>query len=230
MEDGHGWPILLQFWISGVSRLLWPELGPGEAADGWLPDFPTVTTEQVLRALAARHPMDGWKGPGRWVFAREVNEATGLWGQGQRFDAVAIGLVPSVKYARVVYEVKVSRSDWLRELRPQAEIADRWGARRLSGKAAAAVLADPGQVPAWQVSESRKWDAALAVSTEFWVAAPPRCVQLGELPPEAGLIEVRPWGQAGALRARVVRQAPVRDTPIPDAGFWAAVLRRVATR
>ena len=213
-----------------MTRLLWPDLVPEDEADGWLPDFPKVTTEQVLRALSARHPMDGWNGPGRWVFAREVNEATGLWGAGQRFDAVAVGLVPSVQYARVVYEVKVSRSDWLRELRPQVEMANRFGVRRLSGKGAVAMLADPGQLPGWQLSEVRKWDAALAVSTEFWVAAPPRCVQLDELPPEAGLIEVRPWGSAGELRARVMRQAPVRETPVPDAGFWAAVLRRVATR
>ena len=158
-----------------------------------------------------------------------MNESTGLWGQGQRFDAVAVGLVPSVKYARVVYEVKVSRGDWLRELKPLVELSQHGQLlpRRIPGWTGSV---DELREAGWATRDYRKWDAALAVSTEFWVAAPPRCVQIDELPPEAGLIEVRPWGSAGELRAKVVHQAPVRETPIPDAGFWAAILRRVATR
>ena len=170
--------------------------------------------------------------PGRWVFVREVLATTGTWGEQQRFDALAIGLVPSVKYARVVYEIKVSRADWLRELRPTAEVTYRssWGEGRISGSAARTVAQNPDAFPNYEVIETRKWDAALAVSTEFWVAASPHCVLPSELPPEAGLIEVRPWGAKRELRAKVVRQAPVRETPMPDAGFWAAVLRRAAER
>jgi hypothetical protein len=208
------------------ARLLWPELEPEDDAGGWLADIPQVTSAQVLGALAARHPMDGWNEmPGRWVFVREVLATTGAWGEQQRFDAVAIGLVPSNGYARVVYEIKVSRADWLRELRPRVDRIQRgqWED-------------DGSEYGTWRSEIERrerpgnKWDAALAVSTEFWVAAPPHCVLLSELPPEAGLVEVRPWGPSRELRARVVRQAPVRDTPMPDAGFWAAVLRRAAER
>lgn len=212
-----------------VSRLLWPELEPGETADGWLPEFAPVTSAQVLAAVARRHSMDGFNGPARWVFVREVQAATGHYSSVQRFDAVAVGLVPSVKYARVVYEVKVSRADWLRELKPISEVT--YGGHRMSRRRTAdyGVTPDELRTSGYEVVEQRKWDAALAVSTEFWVAAPPRCVQLDELPPEAGLVEVRPWGADGELRSRVVRAAPVRDTPNPDPAFWAAVLRRAAS-
>lgn len=208
------------------ARLLWPDLEPEDDAGGWLADIPQVTTAQMLDALATRHPMTGWNAmPGRWVFVREVLATTGAWGEQQRFDALAVGLVPSVRYARVVYEVKVSRADWLRELRPRVDrhVAGRWED-------------DGSQFGTWRTEVTRterpgrKWDAALAVSTEFWVAAPPHCVLLSELPPEAGLVEVRPWGPSRELRPKVIRQAPIRDTPMPDAGFWAAVLRRVAER
>jgi hypothetical protein len=211
------------------ARLLFPELGPDERAEGWLPDLPTLTSAQVLGALGRRHPMDGVNGmPGRWVFCREVQASTGAYADVQRFDAVAVGLVPSTKYARVVYEVKVSRSDWLRELRPVPDVRDAYG--RLGGMRAAAVARNAEAMPNWQVSYRNKWDAALAVSTEFWIAAAPRCIQLGELPPEAGLLEVRLWGKDREPRAKVVRSAPVRQTAMPDAGFWAAVLRRAAAR
>ena len=207
---------------------LWPELEPEAVEQGFRSEPPElrVTAAQVLDALARRHPMDGFNGePARWVFVREMPEETGRWGEGQRFDAVAVGLVPSVNYARVIFEVKVSRADWLRELRPRIDRREvgRWeddGSEH--GQFSTEVLRTerPGN----------KWDAALALSTEFWFASPPRCILPDELPPEAGLIEVRPWGPSRELRPRVVRQAPIRDTPLPGPGFWAAVIRRAARR
>ena len=207
---------------------LWPELEPEAVEQGFLIEPPElrVTAAQVLDALARRHPMDGFNGePARWVFVREMPEETGRWGEGQRFDAVAVGLVPSVDFARVVYEAKVSRADWLAELRPRIDRreVDRWeddGSE--SGQFSTEVLR--------QARPGNKWDAALALSTEFWFASPPRCILPDELPPEAGLIEVRPWGPSRELRPRVVRQAPIRDTPLPGPGFWAAVIRRAARR
>lgn len=197
-----------------------------------MPETPLLTSAQVLSALARRYPMDGFHGmPAHWVFVREVQASTGSYGDVQRFDAVAIGLVPSVKYARVVIEIKVTRSDWLRERRPITDVFDAHGYRLSShfGRRAETVrsLRDD---PHWRLVERRKWDEALAVSTEFWIAAPPRVVVPDELPPEAGLLEIRPWGPERELRSRVVRQAPVRDTPVPGSGFWAAVLRRAAER
>lgn len=214
-------------------RLLWPRSRADDVESGWLPEIeaPALTSSQVLGAIARRHPMDGWHGmPGRWVFVHEVSAMTGAYGGAQRFDAVAVGLVPSNRYARVIYEVKVSRGDWLRELRPTAQVTYRgtWGEQRIGGRRAEAIILNRAAFPEYEVVETRKWDAALAVSTEFWIAAPARCVLPHELPPEAGLIEVRPWGKDREPRARVVRPAPVRETPNPDPGFWAAVLRRAA--
>lgn len=215
-----------------MSRLLWPELDPYDEGKGWIAAMPElkVTSAQVLDAIATRHPMDGFGGkPGRWVFVREVQAETGQYSDTQRFDAVAIGLVPSVKYARVVYEVKVSRSDWLRELRPVYWW--HWHARfmrRVTAEQAAAIRAEAGTGDV--ITEGRKWDLALAMSTEFWVAAPPFVVRPEELPPEAGLVEVRPWGPSRELRPKVVVKAPVRETPVPGQEFWASVLREAAAR
>jgi hypothetical protein len=215
-------------------RLLWPEVPEAEIEEGWLPEAPRASSDQVLDALAKRHPMDGFNGmPGRWVFVREVQAATGSYSSVQRFDAVAVGLVPSNEYARVVYEVKVSRADWLRELKPQAELISNMFRARSDAARRLAAEVEQGLVelmPHEEIRWIRKWEAALEISTEFYVAAPPHCVQIEELPPEAGYVEVRPWGPSRELRAKVIRQAPVRKTPVPDAAFWSAVLRRVAER
>ena len=212
--------------------LLWPELGPAEVDEGWLADPGTgFRSADILAALEYRHTDIGWNGtPARWVFVREVQEQTGVYGDAQRFDAVAVGLVPSVKYARIIFEVKVSRADWLRELRPMAMVHDKWGDQRLQGKRATAVLANRDQLPAYAITERAKWESGLALSTEFYFAAPPRCILPSEVPEGTGLIEVRPWGPERQMRARTVIKAPVRDTPNPGPEFWAAVLRRAATR
>jgi len=228
-----------------TGRLLWPDLEPDVVQEGWLAELPLVTTADVLTAIARRHPDDGYGGaPGRWVFLREVQASTGAYSEVQRFDAIAIGLVPSVGYARVIYEVKVSRSDWLRELKPIPDV--RWtyngherrlGAgesrvvvKRLAREGGEELTRDSGLGSYRVAGERRKWEEALALSTEFYFAAPPRCVLEHEVPPEAGLVEIRPWGADRELRPRVIRKAPVRDTPNPDAGFWSSILRRAAQR
>lgn len=203
-------------------RVLWPDVDHSEIEAGWtplagIPKGGGITAADVLDVLAARHDEGGWNGrPGRWVFLREVPAATGSYGDVQRFDALALGLVPSVKYARIVYEVKVSRSDWLRELKPRTrrEWNGRWGS-------------DSGYD---DVVLGPKWAAAMSVATEFWYAAPVRCILPAELPEGAGLLEVRPWGSAGTLRARQVVPATALETTTPGPGFWASVLRHVAAR
>jgi len=192
-----------------AARVFWPDLEQAEVDDGWQPLFVEpehqMTSVQVLDALARRYPDDRWNGmPGRWLFLREVQEATGSYGDVQRFDALAVGLVPSVHYARVVFEVKVSRGDWLRELRPRMH---RWYHEPLPGN---------------------KWDAALRLATEFWFVAPPRCILPTEVPEGCGFMEIRPWGPDRELRARVVVKAPKHDAPNPGPEFWSAVIRRAA--
>lgn len=212
-----------------AARVFWPDLGPADIEAGWQPalvDLPEsrLTAEQVLKALALRHHDERWNGmPGRWVFLTEVQEATGQYGDVQRFDALAVGLVPSVGYARVVYEVKVSRSDWLRELRPQFRVGPR-------NEVVTGRFVEQYRGAGYAVSEFNKWDAALRVATEFWYAAPPRCILPSEVPEGCGLVEVRPWGADRELRARVVVKAPKHDTPNPGPEFWSAVIRRAARR
>ncbi len=209
--------------------LLWPELEPAAIEVGWIAEpLPIkVTASMVLDAIALRHDMSGIGGrPARWVFCREVQAMTGAYSNVQRFDAVAIGLVPSVKYARVVYEVKVSRSDWLHELKPITDV--RYGGHRLSGYMTPKTEEEVADLVGlgYKVETRNKWDEAFAISTEFYVAAPPHVVQESELPPGAGLVEVRPWGTGRTLKPRVVRAAQVRETPQPGPEFYASFLRR----
>lgn len=204
-------------------RILWPDVDPEELAQGWTPiaDLPktaVITASDVLGVLAKRHDEGGWNGmPGRWVFLREVQAATGNYGEVSRFDALAVGLVPSNSYARIVYEVKVSRADWLRELKPRTPRLE-WNGQWGEGSGYN------------EVDRGPKWAPAMAVATEFWYAAPVRCILPSELPDGAGLLEVRPWGRHGELRARVAVHARRLTPPDPGPEFWASVLRKLADR
>lgn len=72
-----------------------------------------ITTSDVIEALELRHP----PAHGQWLFFRELRTGTGF-GRGceQRIDAYAISCWGD-RTERVAYEVKVSRGDWLRELK-----------------------------------------------------------------------------------------------------------------
>lgn len=220
-------------------RLLWPDADPEELDAGWtpltaIPKDEKITAGIVLSVLAKRHDESGWNGrPGRWIFLPEVPAFTGAWGEQQRFDAVALGLVPSVRYARIVYEIKVSRSDWLRELRPK--IVARYNGNRISQHVVAHDLARPPseqrlKAAGIEIEEHAKWEAAMSVATEFWYVAPVRCILPNELPDGAGLLEIRPWGKAGEHRGRVAVKAQILDTPNPGPEFWASILRHLAGR
>jgi len=75
----------------------------------------------VLAALRRRH-----EDRSRWVYVEELRVGTGYnnWDRSdpwrmcweQRIDAWAMAVWPSDKFERVAYEVKVHRSDFLREL------------------------------------------------------------------------------------------------------------------
>lgn len=82
-----------------------------------------VTSGTVLQALKQRHPFPDW------IFAVEVRMSTGQGesyymkghhatiGGDQRIDAFAMHTWPSKKFVRIAYEVKVSRQDFLNELK-----------------------------------------------------------------------------------------------------------------
>lgn len=66
-------------------------------------------SDAILEALAARHPS------GEWLFVSEVALPGGL--SRRRIDAAAMAYWPSRKYVRHIYEIKVSRQDFRRELK-----------------------------------------------------------------------------------------------------------------
>lgn len=86
-------------------------------------DGEKITSDFILGILRAMHP------PSEWIFASEVQTSTGamsLFGENsvlseRRIDAFALNLWPSKHYQRVAFEIKVSRSDFLGELRHPAK-------------------------------------------------------------------------------------------------------------
>lgn len=81
----------------------------------------------ITTILESRHPNDAW------IFAAEVNTSTGYSAQHQdgpggirRIDAFALALWPSKNFQRVAYEIKVTRQDWLNEIRDPVKRAQAW--------------------------------------------------------------------------------------------------------
>lgn len=153
----------------------------------------TQDTKMILKALRRRHPEK------EWAFFEELRAGTGWgtvrWGRDdkgnhnpeQRFDAWAINLYPSKNFLRIVYEIKVSRSDFLREIK-----------------------------------HPEKRSQALAMSNQFYFVAPVGLIKPDELPPEAGLIEVKDeW------ESRMKVKAPVREAEGPTWQFFASIARRM---
>lgn len=153
----------------------------------------TEDTKAIIKALRRRHPEK------EWAFFEELRAGTGWgntrWGAEdkvpsnpeQRFDAWAINLYPSKNFLRIAYEIKVSRSDFLREMK-----------------------------------HPEKRTQALQLSNQFYFVAPIGLIKPGELPPEAGLIEVKDeW------ESRLKVRAPLRPDAGPTWQFFAAVARRM---
>lgn len=133
---------------------------------------------RVRRALGRRFQAPAW------AMLEEVANGTGARAR-RRADAVAISCYPSRGLEIHGVEIKVARSDWLRELKapnksePVQKYCDRW-----------------------------------------WVAAPKGVVDVEELPPTWGLLELRKGGKLNAKR-----QAPQLDPEPLDRGFLAALAR-----
>jgi len=86
-----------------------------------------MDTNFIINKLKARHPSN------QWIFAAEVPTSTGHNaphndGPGgiRRIDAFALNLWPSKGFQRVAYEIKVSRGDWLAEIRNPIKRSQAW--------------------------------------------------------------------------------------------------------
>ena len=74
----------------------------------------TIDALSLKKLIAARHPVDH----GEWSVFFELRNGTGNpSGGAQYLDAFALNHWPSKKHWRVAYEVKISRNDFLRELK-----------------------------------------------------------------------------------------------------------------
>lgn len=73
-----------------------------------------VTASDVCRAIKAKYSGPEWR---VWF---EVNQGTGMQ-TGRRADAVAMNLWPSKKYQTHCFEVKVSRADFMHEMKDPAK-------------------------------------------------------------------------------------------------------------
>jgi hypothetical protein len=79
-----------------------------------------LTASDIIEALKKRHP------PREWAFFPELRVGTGYQTKRlaklginpeQRLDAFALNLYPSKEHMRIVYEIKVSRSDFQHEIK-----------------------------------------------------------------------------------------------------------------
>jgi hypothetical protein len=68
------------------------------------------TEERILGLLAEKHD------DREWAFFSHLRNGTGLISDERTFDAYAINTWPSKKHLRIAYEVKISRSDFMREV------------------------------------------------------------------------------------------------------------------
>lgn len=108
---------------------------------------PSLTERQLLDMLRLRHVRSGNGGAGEYAFLTHVrNEAS--FAATRTMDALTVSLWPSRGLELHGYEVKSSRSDWLRELKDpeKAEVfhrrCDRW-----SLVVGAADIVAPGELP-----------------------------------------------------------------------------------
>lgn len=81
--------------------------------------MPKATEKHVLDLLRRRHVRSG-TGSGEYAFMTHVRNAA-AFDATRTFDAVAVSLWPSRGLSIHVFEVKCSRSDWLRELKEPAK-------------------------------------------------------------------------------------------------------------
>lgn len=166
-----------------------------------------LTAGQVKEALRRRHPAL-WPGstevPGAWTCLEEFMD----------IDLLAFGVWAGAR--RVGYEVKISRSDYRRELRKPAK---RWRAMLFCHQFYFAVPRDLLTDDEIEWQEPTSFDALdqeqLADAPTLWV------------PRDVGLVIVEPWGDS--TRCRVVKDSPhmqpsyaLHDRQLGELVRWAS--------
>lgn len=140
---------------------------------------PQLSSHDCVTALRDRYPR------GQFALMEQVANATG-WAARRWADAVAISLWPSRGLTISGFEIKISRSDWKRELEDPAKSSE-----------------------------------VQSFCDDWWIVAPAGLIQVSELPPTWGLIEVDE-----KKKARIKHQAPKLEAKPLTRSFLAAVLRK----
>jgi len=166
-----------------------------------------VKASDIIVALRGRYH------PPEWAFFEEVRAGTGYdydrsAGVGKRLDAWAFHLWPSGGYKPSGFEIKVSRSDFRRELRKAVEVG--------TFNAQPIVLKVP------RLKKKGKTERYMEICQFFYYVTPANLVLPREVPDEAGLIWVYPNG-----RTVMKKKPPYREIPPPEWDFFAAICRRV---
>lgn len=104
----------------------------------------------------------------------------------QRFDAWSISYFPSKRNVTTCFEVKISKSDFMHEIK-----------------------------------NPKKRRAGLRLANEFYFVTPEGLLEITDIPPECGLLEVT---EGGLIRTTI--HAPFRDIEPPTWLFLSSICRR----
>lgn len=133
----------------------------------------SFTEAELLAALRDRYTFAGNGGAGRYAVLTHVRTGA-AWDQ-QEIDAVVFCLWPSDSHSLMAFEAKCSRSDWLREIRPDTSKSAR--ARRLCDSfsiVAPLGIVMPGELPAGWGLLSASHTTSGAVQMRWMVMPTPR--------------------------------------------------------
>lgn len=141
-----------------------------------------MTTEREMFALLwAKHEKRGNGGAGEFALLAQVRNDAGF-NATRTWDAVSVSLWPSRGHTIHVYEIKVSRSDWQREL-AQPEKAD--DACRVADQfsivAPAGIVRDGELPPTWGLIEERDGKLRTTLTAPFLRDTPDKTISRGLL-------------------------------------------------
>lgn len=194
------------------------------------------TEATVLCALQARHSGGGGNGP-EWAFIEHVRNAAGFDAT-RTADAMALHLWPSRGHELHGFEVKVSRSDWRRELADPSkadgwfDYVDRWWIAAPKG------VVPPDELPtSWGLLEVGDDGTGIRVKVQAPPlrdkGAPRPTITLGLL---ACMLRAAGAGLTGTVDAKALAEAEdrgyrkARDYARSDPHNWEALYRQQAQR